>query len=163
MSHERLVSGLCLCFTWPHMCYARAYADFSWCAATVPLAPGTGRQHRPMGGRRRRHWARACPYMCSACAYAIPLVHPWCAPGNRNRAATEIYGWSEEEALGQNVLTVLPAANQNLHDMGPEVIQKLVKGQRWQGEWAILTKHDKTVNVMVSGKKGPSSASMTRV
>jgi len=80
-------------------------------------------------------------------------VYPWCAAGVpwgcRNRAATEIYGWAEEEALGQNILSVLRAANQSLHDMGPEVIQALIKGQRWQGEWAILTKHDKAVTVMV--------------
>lgn len=59
------------------------------------------------------------------------LVAAW------NEGAEDLYGWSEREALGQDILDLTPAA-QTLERSG-EIMQTLQAGAAWQG--GILLRH----------------------
>jgi PAS domain-containing protein len=47
-----------------------------------------------------------------------------------NRFASELYQYSREEALGQNVMTLLPA--DLTQEQGMEIMTKLAKGEHWK-------------------------------
>lgn len=55
-----------------------------------------------------------------------------------NKAATELYQWQEEEAIGKNILDV--TVPQISHQHGEEIMQALAKGNEWQGEFTAQRK-----------------------
>ena len=56
-----------------------------------------------------------------------------------NRAATEIYGWSREEAVGQDIKKVIP--NSRTEEEQEEVIQELKKGNPRSAEFMVKGKN----------------------
>ena len=65
-----------------------------------------------------------------------------------NRAAERVYGWSEEEALGRNVLdlTVPEEAQVEAHD----IMTTLSHGSSWSGEFEARRKDGSTFPVLVT-------------
>ncbi len=55
-----------------------------------------------------------------------------------NKAAENIYGWKQEEALGKNIMKLTtPEANEVL---ATQIMEELKKGQRWSGEFTVRKK-----------------------
>jgi len=65
-----------------------------------------------------------------------------------NRAATQLYGWTRDEAVGRNVVDLLvPVSNQEAAGRITEII---VSGQRWEGDFEVRRKDGTGVLVHVS-------------
>src|SRR5205814_1652444 len=65
-----------------------------------------------------------------------------------NRAAHQLYGWSRDEALGRNVVDLLvPMSNQ---EAAGRIMEILVSGQRWEGDFEVQRKDGSAVLVHVS-------------
>lgn len=58
-----------------------------------------------------------------------------------NAAATRLYGWGEEEALGRNIVDVTPALQSR--EQAAAIMQRLQAGESWQGE-IVLRRRDGT-------------------
>jgi PAS domain S-box-containing protein len=58
-----------------------------------------------------------------------------------NAQAERLYGWREEEALGNDILELTPATY--TRDQANEIMQALKAGRRWEGE-IILRRRDGT-------------------
>jgi PAS domain S-box-containing protein len=56
-----------------------------------------------------------------------------------NRGARRLYGWSETEAIGRNVVEVTPAVQSR--EAAAEVMAVLARGEPWEGE-IVLRKRD---------------------
>eukprot|EP00271_Cylindrocystis_brebissonii_P017637 TRINITY_DN4655_c0_g4_i1.p1 TRINITY_DN4655_c0_g4~~TRINITY_DN4655_c0_g4_i1.p1 ORF type:complete len:1400 (+),score=263.33 TRINITY_DN4655_c0_g4_i1:239-4438(+) len=66
-----------------------------------------------------------------------------------NRAASNMYKWSEEEALGQNVMNLLRPASASVEEMGREIMSELIQGKQWTGEYALYTRENKLLEILV--------------
>jgi len=55
-----------------------------------------------------------------------------------NRAAEKIYGWTEEEALGKNIVELTPADQSKEQAM--EIMKELSAGNYWSGEFMVQRK-----------------------
>ncbi|HYT29145.1 MAG TPA: PAS domain S-box protein, partial [Actinomycetota bacterium] len=65
-----------------------------------------------------------------------------------NRRATELYGWTREEATGRNVVDLLaPVSNP---EAAGRITELLVSGQKWEGDLEVRRKDGTTVLVHVS-------------
>jgi PAS domain S-box-containing protein len=64
-----------------------------------------------------------------------------------NKAAEEVYGWSESEMLGRNILDVTPTADSA--GEAAEILDRLRAGQSWSGNFSVRHKdgHWFTVHV----------------
>lgn len=49
--------------------------------------------------------------------------------------AVRVYGWSEEEALGRNILDLTPT--ETSREAAAEIMQRLSRGQSWDGEFVV--------------------------
>jgi PAS domain S-box-containing protein len=58
-----------------------------------------------------------------------------------NEAATRLYGWEPEEALGRNVIDVTPALQSK--EQATSIMTKLQTGEPWEGE-IVLRRRDGT-------------------
>lgn len=56
-----------------------------------------------------------------------------------NRGARRLYGWSEAEAIGRNVVEMTPAVQSR--DQAGEIMARLGRGEPWEGE-IVLRKRD---------------------
>ncbi|HEX7904174.1 MAG TPA: PAS domain S-box protein [Chitinophagaceae bacterium] len=65
-----------------------------------------------------------------------------------NKAAEEIYGWTEGEAIGKNVIDLLPATQ--LKEQAIEIMENLSTGERWAGEFLVQGKDGKVFPVFVT-------------
>ena len=55
-----------------------------------------------------------------------------------NKAAENIYGWEQEEAIGKNIMKLTtPEANE---ERAKEIMEELKKGKRWSGEFTVRKK-----------------------
>src|SRR5438045_4894631 len=65
-----------------------------------------------------------------------------------NRAASQLYGWTRDEALGRNVVDLLvPLSNR---EAAGRIMEILVSGQRWEGDFEVRRKDGSGVLVHVS-------------
>ncbi|MBE0539415.1 MAG: PAS domain S-box protein [Ignavibacterium sp.] len=55
-----------------------------------------------------------------------------------NNAAEEIYGWSSDEALGQNIVDLIPIKLKR--EQTKEIIKELSEGKTWTGEFLVKRK-----------------------
>ncbi|MDX1661669.1 MAG: PAS domain S-box protein [Gemmatimonadota bacterium] len=65
-----------------------------------------------------------------------------------NRAAEELYGWSEEETLGRDVLEVTPTVHSR--DEAGEIMETLRGGESWTGEFEVQRKDGSTFTALVT-------------
>ena len=65
-----------------------------------------------------------------------------------NRAAERVYGWSEEEALGRNVLDL--TVPELAEDRAREIMSALSSGESWTGEFEARRKDGSTFPVIVT-------------
>jgi len=56
-----------------------------------------------------------------------------------NRGARRLYGWSEADAIGRNIVEVTPAVQSR--EQAGEIMQALRRGESWEGE-IVLRKRD---------------------
>jgi PAS domain S-box-containing protein len=62
-----------------------------------------------------------------------------------NRAAEELYGWSEHEVLGRLIFDlVVPAP---ALDLAAEVMSQVISGEPWRGDFSLLRRDGDTVRV----------------
>ncbi len=65
-----------------------------------------------------------------------------------NRAAAEIYGWTAEEAMGREILEVIPTdANR---DEAEEIMAATGRGETWTGEGEVRRKDGRVLRVMAT-------------
>ncbi|HAH23941.1 MAG TPA: hypothetical protein DCL77_09330 [Prolixibacteraceae bacterium] len=55
-----------------------------------------------------------------------------------NREAEKIYGWSQMEAMGQNILNLIPA--ESTKEQAIEITKRLSQGETWSGEFLVKRK-----------------------
>ena len=55
-----------------------------------------------------------------------------------NYAAQKIYGWSNSEAIGQNIINLTPAQQSN--EQALDIMKKLSEGKTWAGEFSVKRK-----------------------
>jgi PAS domain S-box-containing protein len=55
-----------------------------------------------------------------------------------NQAAAELYGWTRDEAIGQNILELTPAAMSR--QQADEILHAVQRGDRWQGQFPVKKK-----------------------
>ena len=65
-----------------------------------------------------------------------------------NNAAQEIYGWTSEEALGQNVLQLIPSLQTK--EQATEIMEKLYQGHSWSGELVMQRKDGTDLTVSLT-------------
>jgi PAS domain S-box-containing protein len=65
-----------------------------------------------------------------------------------NRVAEALYGWSAEEALGRGVLELMPT--DATHAQAAEIMDRLVAGESWTGEFTVRRKDGSIIQVMVT-------------
>ena len=76
-----------------------------------------------------------------------------------NRAAEELYGWTEAEVLGRPIVDLVvpgPAL-----DVAAEVMTQVISGEAWHGDFSILRKDGDTRRVYVIDKPITNSAGQT--
>ncbi len=55
-----------------------------------------------------------------------------------NQAAEDIYGWTKEEALGNNIIDLTPS--ETTAEQGIQIMEKLKSGETWSGEFKVRKK-----------------------
>src|SRR5690606_17266698 len=55
-----------------------------------------------------------------------------------NKAASEMYGWTEEEVLDKNITQITPA--QQTKEQADQIILELLQGNSWSGEFMVKRK-----------------------
>ncbi len=65
-----------------------------------------------------------------------------------NKAAESIYGWSEQEAVGENIIDLIPA-DQSKEDAA-DIFQALIAGKQWSGEFLVKSKSGSVFPVLVN-------------
>ena len=65
-----------------------------------------------------------------------------------NKAAEEIYGWTEKEAIGEDVVELLFAPQHIAH--ATEIMQQLLLGYSWSGEQVVKKKNGDELEVFVT-------------
>ncbi|HEY0091596.1 MAG TPA: PAS domain S-box protein, partial [Flavobacterium sp.] len=65
-----------------------------------------------------------------------------------SRSAEKMYGWSREDAMGQNIMSLTPAPE--AREMGLEIMEKLAKGESWSGEFDVTRKDGTTFPAYVT-------------
>lgn len=56
-----------------------------------------------------------------------------------NQAATDLYGWTPEDAVGRNIVELTPS--EMSRTQANEILQAVTSGQRWQGEFEVRRKN----------------------
>ncbi len=65
-----------------------------------------------------------------------------------NSFAEALYGWSAEEAIGANVMDLIPAVT--VREQALEVMKQLKEGKSWSGEFLVRRKDDSVFPAMVT-------------
>ncbi len=65
-----------------------------------------------------------------------------------NKKAEELYGWKEEEVLGENIVDVTPSLASK--DQAEEIMEKLQKGEKWSDEFLVQRKDGTEFNAIVT-------------
>jgi diguanylate cyclase (GGDEF)-like protein/PAS domain S-box-containing protein len=65
-----------------------------------------------------------------------------------NRAAEELYGWSEEEATGRSIVEVI--SSEDLLERAEEIMGELGQGRSWTGEFTVRRKDGTTFPALVT-------------
>jgi PAS domain S-box-containing protein len=55
-----------------------------------------------------------------------------------NKAAEDIYGWTEKEAIGNNIVDLTPACQSR--EQAVQIMESLIQGQSWSGEFTVQRK-----------------------
>lgn len=84
------------------------------------------------------------PYACQTSSNDVS-VNENC----RNRMAELLYGYTEEEALGRNVLDLLVPPKH--HDMAIKILSRLMEmGEHWNGHFPLTKKSGETFTAMIT-------------
>ncbi len=67
-----------------------------------------------------------------------------------NRAAEELYGWSEEEVMGRSIIEVTPS--EDLVERAEEIMGELMAGRSWSGEFEVHRKDGTSFPAMVTDR-----------
>ncbi len=65
-----------------------------------------------------------------------------------NKAAEDLYGWSREEALGENIMVVTPAPA--MIEEAETIMALLTQGETWTGEFEVQRKDGSTFPALVT-------------
>lgn len=65
-----------------------------------------------------------------------------------NHAAEQLYGWSASEALGENIIDITPTDASK--ELASDIFSKLLKGERWSGEFEVRKKDGSEFLAMVT-------------
>ena len=65
-----------------------------------------------------------------------------------NKAAEKIYGWTSEEAIGNNIIRITPS--QQSKEQAIELMQELTRGNAWSGEFLVQNKNGKTFPIYIT-------------
>eukprot|EP00250_Pteridium_aquilinum_P009805 c18948_g3_i2 orf=330-1217(+) len=65
-----------------------------------------------------------------------------------NRTAEILYGYTEEEALGSNVLDLV--VHRKHHDMGSKIVSHLISGNHWSGQFPLVKKSGELFNAIIT-------------
>lgn len=65
-----------------------------------------------------------------------------------NRAAEELYGWSSEEAVGKNVVELIPSAASK--KQAREIMSALQSGESWRGEFEVQRRDGSSFTALVA-------------
>jgi PAS domain S-box-containing protein len=65
-----------------------------------------------------------------------------------NRAAEELYGWSQEEAMGRSIMEVTPS--EQMLERAEEIMAEILAGRSWSGEFEVRRKDGTTFPAMVT-------------
>lgn len=65
-----------------------------------------------------------------------------------NQAAENIYGWTNEEALGKHILELTPS--EATKEQAIEILEKLKEGQTWSGEFKVQKKDGTNFPAMIT-------------
>jgi hypothetical protein len=67
-----------------------------------------------------------------------------------NQAAEKLYGWSQEEAIGQTTLSLLTGSSEAIVEQGCEIMQQLNQGEAWSGEFYVTHRDGERFPVLVT-------------
>ena len=65
-----------------------------------------------------------------------------------NKAAEKIYGWTSEEAIGNNIIRITPS--QQSKEQAIELMQELTRGNAWSGEFLVQNKNGKSFPIYIT-------------
>jgi PAS domain S-box-containing protein len=65
-----------------------------------------------------------------------------------NRAAEDLYGWSQQEAMERSIIEVTPS--EELMERAQEIMGELMAGKSWSGEFTVRRKDGTTFPAMVT-------------
>ncbi|MDQ3636378.1 MAG: PAS domain S-box protein, partial [Actinomycetota bacterium] len=65
-----------------------------------------------------------------------------------NKAAEELYGWSQEEAMGRPIMEITPS--EEMLGRAEEIMSGLLAGRNWSGEFEVRRKDGTTFPAMVT-------------
>lgn len=65
-----------------------------------------------------------------------------------NQAAAELYGWTRDEAVGQNILELTPS--EMSRQQADEILRAVQRGERWQGQFPVKRKDGSTFTAHVT-------------
>lgn len=64
-----------------------------------------------------------------------------------NRAARELFGWSEDEVMGRSIVDVTPSPE--FRNQAEEIMATLLKGDSWSGQFTLRRRDGSTFEAMV--------------
>ena len=65
-----------------------------------------------------------------------------------NNAAEKIYGWTHDEALGQNIMMLTPT--EQTREQAEEIMKKLTSGQTWEGEFMVKRRDGESFPALIN-------------
>jgi PAS domain S-box-containing protein len=65
-----------------------------------------------------------------------------------NAAAEALYGWTAEEALGQNVVDIMPTADSREESL--RILEGVLRGKAWSGECQVRDRHGREFPALVN-------------
>ncbi|NEQ42682.1 MAG: PAS domain S-box protein [Leptolyngbya sp. SIOISBB] len=102
--------------------------------------------------QQRDHWDRVClnqlqTLLLNAINQAVIATDTEGRIRFWNRAAENLYGWSQHEVLGKAIVTVQPAFS--VRQQFAVMLASLQKGQVWSGEFLVRDRHDREFTALI--------------
>src|SRR4051794_30916097 len=112
--------------------------------STSPVDDATGGVKHKGAEERIRFQAR----LLDAVGHAVIATDPQGKIIYWNRAAQELYGWSEEEVMGRSVLEV--TRSEMMLERAEEIRSALMIGRGWSGEFEVRRKDGTSFMAMIT-------------